>query len=350
MIQIDDNSARGDSLSPVIPGHEVPHRLRRVVQRLGTVVFAAVATISMMLPIAASAADPYPIKPIRFIVPFAAGGQTDVTSRLIAKLMSDKLGQTVIVENRSGGDALVGILAVLKEPADGYTLLATADNFPLAPSLKINPGYDPVKDFAPIGPMLQGGLLMVVGADQPYRSVKELVAAAKLKKMEFGSAATSIRLPVERFLKSAGVEMLHIPYRGSAVAIPDLITGRITMMFDAYATSGPMVKSGKTRALAVTSPVRLASLPNVPTLMEEGVNFSHKYWIGLLAKSGTPKEVVDKLSEALQAALKDKEYVTRVESEGGDPSFMTPQVFGELIARQVTENLKLTSELGITKD
>lgn len=277
----------------------------------------------------ALAADPFPNKPIRIVVPFPPGGSTDV---------------------KAGADGQIGSQFVMSEPADGHTILATADAFVLPPALKLKPAYDPVKDFIAIGPMVQAPYVVVAGMEQPFRQAKELVERAKSGKLEFASSASSVRLATESFLKSAGVQMLHVPYRGAAAALPDVVAGRVAVMLDAFPSSASFIQGGKVRALGVTSATRMSVLPDVPTLQEQGIPFTSQYWLGMFVRSGTPSAVVARISDALRHALSDPEYVERIRSQGGDPAYVTPQAFGQLVEKQTQDALKTAAELNIPKE
>lgn len=299
----------------------------------------------------ATAADPYPRKPVRIILPAAAGGGLDIVARLIATKMGEKLGQSVIVENQAGGDTLVGTRNAKIAPADGYTLLAAANGFTILPELKENPGYDPLKDFTGIGLMGRAPFVMEVPATDPSRDIKEFVARAKKEKLTFASGGIGgpPHMAAVMFLKNQGLDMTMVPYKGNGVALPDVAAGRVTMIFDTYVSSLPFIQSGKLRPLAVTSSERIAPLPNVPTFVESGMNYQYNLWMGLVIRSGTPKDIVHKLSDALRYALESKDLRARLLSEGTDPSFVTPEAFNDYLAKEVAEMKVLVKELEIPK-
>ena len=265
-----------------------------------------------------SAAEAFPTKPIRIIVPAAAGGALDSTTRLVAQKMSEKLGQQVLVDNRAGADTLLGTRAVKDAPADGYTILAQANGLSLLPFIRIDPGYDPLKDFTGLGFMTRAPMIMEVGAEQPDRTVADFIARAKANKLSYASAGTGgpPHVAAALFLQTVGLDVMHVPYRGNAAALPDVAGGRVEMIFDGYISSIPYLQSGKLRPLAVTSPTRIAPLPNVPTFIEQGINYTYTLWLGLLVRTGTPKDVVQRLSDALRFALGSKELSDRFRSEG----------------------------------
>ena len=299
----------------------------------------------------ASLADTYPSRPIRIVVCTAPGGATDVTTRLVAQKMGEKLGQSVIVDNRPGADTLVGILHVKDQPADGYTLLAQSLNFSTLPYIKTNPRYSP-RDFTGIGTMSRIPFILLAGGNEPYQSVADLVAHAKKQPLSYGhgGAAGAPHIAAELFARAYGINVQPIAYKGNGAVMPDLMAGRLAYFFDAFVSSGGHIASGKMKALAVSAPSRLAPLPNVPTFRELGVNFTYSVWLGLLAKTGTPPEVVAKLSEALQYALQSKEVGDRIRADGSDTSFMTPKEFTDYLAREYAEMAQVAVDLKFPKD
>ena len=299
---------------------------------------------AMLLASPAMAADAFPTKPIRIIVCTVPGGATDVTTRLVAQKMSEKLGQQIIVENKPGGDTLLGISHVKEQPADGYTVLAQSLNFSTLPYIKNNPGYSP-SDFIGIGNMTTIPFIMIVGGNQPDKTLNDYVARAKKERLSYGhgGVAGAPQIAAELFLKSSGVEEISVPYKGNGAVMPDIMAGRVSMFFDAYVSSGEFIRSGKMRALAIAASSRIAPLPDVPTFKELGQDFSYSVWLGLLARKETPPEVVSKLSEALRGAL--QELGPRFRNDGGDPTFMTPQEFTAYLAKEYVEMGKLATQL-----
>lgn len=301
---------------------------------------------------AADAADPYPTKPIRIIVPVPAGGAMDITTRLVAQKMSEKLGQQIIVENKPGGDTLLGTRLVKGLPADGYTILSQSNGFSTQPSLKLEPGYDPLKDFTAIGPMLRGPMVVEVGIEQPDRTLKDFITRAKASPLAFASPGigTAPHIVAEMMMMKAGLNVMHVPYKGAAAAYADVVSGRVPIFFDGFAGSAPYLKSGKMRALAVTGPTRIAPLPEVPTLVEQGIDVNYTYWLGLLVRAGTPQEVVQRLSDALKYATSTTELLERFRADGTDPTFMTPAEFNDYVAKDVVGVAKLAAELKLPKE
>lgn len=314
--------------------------------------YLASIAIGMTAP-GALAAEPYPFKPIRIIVPAQPGGALDITTRLVAQKMSEKLGQSVIVDNRSGGDTLVGTRLVKAAPADGYTLLAQANGFSTLPSMKLDPGYDPLKDFTGIGFMIRSPLIMEVGAGEPDRTVTDFINRAKAhpNQLSYGHAGTGspIHIASEMFLRSQALQVTDVPYKGNGAALPDVIGGRSAMIFDGYISSAAFIQSGKLRPLAVTSSKRIAPLADVPTFIELGMDFNYTLWLGLVARTGTPKDVIQRLSEALHFATASRELNIRFRNEGSDPSFVTPDEFNAYLTNEVTNMSKLIGDLKLLK-
>ena len=298
-----------------------------------------------------TAADAFPVRPVRIIIPAAAGGGLDLTTRLIATKMSVKLGQSVIVENQAGGDTLVGTRYVKSAAADGYTILAQANGLTILPELKENPGFDPLKDFTGIGFLARAPFLMEVAATDPSKTLQEFIARARKETLSFASGGIGgpPHMSAVMFLKNQRLDLTMVPYRGNGAALPDVASGRVSMIFDTYVSSLPYIQSGKLRALAVTSTQRIAPLPDVPTFKEAGVDYSYSLWLGLVVRSGTPRDIVNRLSEALRFALEDNEIKTRLISEGSDPTFVTPEDFNAYLVNEVAEMKQLVRELEIPK-
>jgi len=317
-----------------------------------------VAALATVLAVASSAtafaAEPFPSKPLRIVVPVAAGGWGDLSTRVIAQKLSEELGQPVIVENRTGAGGLLGIRYVKSTPADGYTLVSTGGTMPIQAALSVDPGFDPLKDFVGVGYLVRSPSVVVVGADSPDRSLADIMKRAKAgpNKISYASAGvgTATHIAAASFLKQAGIEMLHVPYKGNGAAMPDLIAGRIGLMFDAYGSSSSNLAGGRLRALAVTSTERLKVLPQVPTVAEQGVpGFSSYFWLGLFAPAGTPNDVVQKLSTALNRVLVNQQLKDRLQQDGSEPLAMSPAEFKEFFRKEVTQINTLVKDLAIPK-
>ena len=285
---------------------------------------AGIATLSVAT---VHANEEWPSKPVRLIVPYTAGGSNDVVARVFGEKLSSYWGQPVIVENKPGVGGNIGASLVSKSPADGYTLLITPNNLPT-----MNPfmysreklGYDVAKDFEPISVMSRGPILLAVNPKLPVNSAKELVAYAKANpgKMNYASAGlgTPHHLTAELFKAVAGFEAVHVPYRGAAPAVTDLVAGQVQMMFGIPNSLMPFVRTGQLKALAVTSTHSVASLPGIPTLASTYPGLSSELWIALLAPAGTPVAATDKIRQAIARAAKDPEVKAKLDAQGLQPA------------------------------
>jgi tripartite-type tricarboxylate transporter receptor subunit TctC len=301
------------------------------------------------------AADAFPSRPVHIVVATAPGGWGDTTMRLVAIKMSEKLGQPIVIDNRPGADSLVGIRHVKSSAPDGYTLLSTGATIMLQPVVKKDPGYELLKDFTGVGSTARSPAVLVVPTSSPASSLSEFVKLAKddPSRMSFGSAGvgSATHIPAEMFMQKAGVKMLHVPYKGNGAGMADLMSGRVSMMFDAYSSSVGSLKGGRLKALGVTSDTRLRALPEVPTFAEQGFpGLSYYYWLGLFAPAGTPPEVVQRLSAALRDALADPALSHRLQSEGTEPMVMSPAEFNAYLRTESARIGKFATELGWTKD
>lgn len=293
------------------------------------------ATIGTACALAAPAfaQDKWPSKPITYVVAFPAGGTTDVLARLIAQKLGPALGTTVVVENRAGAGGNIGSDYVSKAAPDGYTILGgTISSHAINVSLYPKLPYDPVKSFSPIALIGTNANVLVVGAASPYKTVQELTAAAKAKpgSISFASAGngTSQHLSGELYKMSAGLDMVHVPYKGSAPAIQDVIGGQVPMMFDTSVVAMPFIESGKVRALAVTSAKRSPQLPNVPTMAESGVpGYDLQSWQAMFAPAGVPAPILQRLQTEVAKILKSPEIVERLGKLGMDASTLTAEQF-----------------------
>ncbi len=298
-------------------------------------------------------AQTYPAKPVKLIVPFPPGGNTDIVGRLIAQKLTDGLGQQVYVENRGGAGGTIGAEAAAKSPADGYTLFfATTGTLASAPSLQPDLRYDPVKAFAPISTLANAPVVVLVAAEVPVRSVKELIDTARAKpgQLKFGSAGTGhfVHLAGEMFKIAAGVDMLHVPYKGVNAALTDMLGGRIELMFDAPAQYEPHLQSGKVRALAVASAKRLARLPDVPTTSEAGLpGYELASWFGLAAPAGTPAEAVARVNAEVLKALTARDVVETLNKLGLEPAGSSPQQYASMIVEDLAKWRRAVKAAGI---
>jgi tripartite-type tricarboxylate transporter receptor subunit TctC len=291
-----------------------------------------VAAIAAFLSFSA-AAQSYPSKPIRLIVPFAAGGGNDNVARLVGKRLADGLGQPVLVDNRPGAGGVVGAELAAKSAPDGYTLfLGGVGSHAINPNLHEKLPYDPIKDFAPVALLAQAPLVLVVHPSVPANSVAELTAYARAHpgKLNFASNGngSSSQLAAVMFDSMAGVEMVHVPYKGLSPALADLLSGQVQLMFSSVVAILPHIKAGKLRGLAVTGAKRLASLPELPTIAESGLpGYEASSWYGILAPAGTPREIVARLNAELTKALEQPEVRASLLAEGAEPVGGSPEAF-----------------------
>jgi tripartite-type tricarboxylate transporter receptor subunit TctC len=282
-------------------------------------------------------AQNYPSRAITLVIPFAPGGSTSIVGRGIADRMSELLGEKVVVDNRPGAGGTVGTKAVAKSDPDGYTLLlGYTGTLAIGPSLYKNVGYDPRKDFSPIGLIGNAPNSLVVNPSFPAKTVAELVAYAKANpgKVNFGSAGagTASHITGEYFARSAGITLVHIPYKGTGPALTDLLGGHIPMAFAPIPASHPNVTAGKLRALAVTSTTRSGLLPDVPTMVEAGLpGFDASLYYGLAAPAGTPRPIIDKLNKALRDALASDEVKKQLGNDGTEITPGTPEDYADFI-------------------
>ncbi|MBB1602714.1 tripartite tricarboxylate transporter substrate binding protein [Variovorax sp. UMC13] len=323
-----------------------------------TFVLATVAAAGALslAPLAAQAQAAFPSKPITIIVPFSAGGTTDILARVVGLHMGTDLGQPVVVDNRAGAGGNIGGQAAARANPDGYTLfMGTVGTHAINQSLYKKMPFDPIKDFAPLSRVAMVPNLLVVNPGQPYKSVKELIAYGKANpgKINFGSSGngSSIHLSGELFKQMTGVDMQHVPYRGSAPAVSDLLGGQISVMFDNMPSAIQHVKGGKLRALAVTTAKRSPALPDVPTIAEAGVpGYEATSWFGLLAPAGTPAPIVAKLNAAILKALADPEVKKKLAEQGAESHGEKPEEFAAFIKSETAKWGKVVKESGASLD
>ena len=304
----------------------------------------------------AAVAQSFPSRPIRIVVPFPAGGTTDVLARAAAQKLTETLGQPAVVDNRPGAGGNIGAELVAKSAPDGYTLLmGTVGTHAINPGLYPKLPYDHVKDFAPV--ILVAGVpnVLVINPALPVNSVQELIAYAKANpgKLNFASSGngTSIHLSAELFKTMAGVQMTHVPYKGSAPALQDLVGGQVQLMFDNLPSSLALIKGGKLKALAVTSGARAAALPDVPTLAESGLpGFEASSWFGLLAPTGTPSSVIAKLNGEIAKWLATPEAKEKLLAQGANAAGGTAEEFAQFIAAETAKWQKVVKESGAKVD
>ncbi|HSW16684.1 MAG TPA: tripartite tricarboxylate transporter substrate binding protein [Ramlibacter sp.] len=297
-------------------------------------------------------AQDFPTKPIRILVASAPGALTDSLTRLYAERMSSFLKQPVVVENLAGASSLLASRQLLKSEPDGYTLMTSANTMVTVPLLRSNAGYE-VKDFTPIGEMARSPAILVVSSASPFKSLNDIVAAAKKNpgQVSFGSGGvgTTNHLPVELFAKQAGISLTHVPYKGIALAVPDVSAGRVSFMIGTPTSLVELIKNGSLRPLAITSETRSAKFPDLPTFKELGwADGTFEIWIGMVAPGDMPAAVKAKLAQAMEAARKDPALVSRLEAAGQSISNVrTPQQFEAMMRSEEEKFRKVIREANI---
>ena len=304
----------------------------------------------------AAAAQAWPAKPIRLVVPFPPGGGTDIIARETSQRVAAATGWTFVIENKPGAGGNLGVDSVAKSPADGYTIvIGQTSNLAINPTLYPKLPYDPVKDLAPIVLLANAPLVMVTGMNTPHKTLADAVNAARAKpgQLNFASPGngTVAHLTSELFQKAAGIKTQHVPYKGAAQALTDVMSGNVDLYMSAVPTLIGQIRQGKLRPLAVTSARRVDDLPAVPTINESGFKgFDAVTWFGLLAPAGTPKDVVARINAEFVKALKQPELAKRLSDEGADPAGSTPEEFAALIKADLPRWGKVVRESGARID
>jgi tripartite-type tricarboxylate transporter receptor subunit TctC len=286
-------------------------------------------------------ADTWPERPIRVLIPFGAGSATDVIPRIVFERMAAQLGQPIVVENRGGAGGTIGTGAVAKAKPDGYTLLTSSSAHTIAPSIYSNLNYHPANDFAAVGSMGNVPNVLIISPSKGIKTLHEFVAKAKAKPGSFNFASvgvgSAVHLSAERFRVSAGYEAVHVPFKGGPEALTEVIAGRVDYYFCPISTALPLIRDGRLLALAVSSPMRAVSLPEVPTTLESGFPDSdYTFWIGTFAPAGTAPEIVQRLYREMQTAMKVPTVAERLAQLGAEAMPLTPNEFGALVAKEVT--------------
>ncbi len=317
------------------------------------------ASLASTLPIqtahAQTSAQTYPGRPVRMIVPYPPGGPTDVLARIVAVKLSEALGQAFSIDNKAGASGMIGSAEVAKAAPDGYTLLGNASIHVINPSLYPKAAFDAIHDFTPVTQLAGVPLILVVNHDLPVKNVRELIAYAKANpgKLNFASSgnAAAPHLAGESFKIAAGVQMQHVPYKGSAPALTDLIGGQVQLMFDSMPSALPHIKVGKLRALAVTTARRSAAVPDLPTVAEAGVpGYDISTWYGLWAPKGTPRDIVERLASETAKILKQPDVRERYAALGAEPVGSTPDEFAAYCRSELTKWAKIVKESGAKAD
>jgi tripartite-type tricarboxylate transporter receptor subunit TctC len=300
----------------------------------------------------AMGADKYPSRPVHFVVGFTAGGPNDIVARILSEWLSDYLGQQFVVENRAGSGGMIAANAVINSPPDGYTIMFVAPNNAIGASLYKNLPFNFLRDTAPVAGIMRLANIMVVPPSLAVRSVAEFIDYGKAHPGELSFASsgngTSVHMSGELFKAMTGINLVHVPYRGSSAAFPDLMTGKVHVMFDNLPGSIEFVRSGQLRALGVTTAKRSDALPDVPAIGEIVPGYEASVWYGMAAPRGTPPEAIDTLNKAMAAALADPKMEARLAELGGIAMPMSPEEFGKLVADETEKWAKVVKFAGIS--
>ena len=300
-------------------------------------------------------AQPYPSKPVRVVVPYPPGGPTDIVARVLFQQVAESTGQQFVIDNRAGAGGNIGAEHVAKSPADGYTVLIGTTAHAINMSLFKSLNYDVQKDLAPVSLLTQGPLVLVTHPQFPANSVKELIDMAKAKpgSLNFASSGNgqSTHLSAELFNSMAGTKMIHVPYKGSAPALSDLMSGQVGIMFDTTLSAMPFVRAGKLKALGVTSPQRTPAAPDVPTIAESGLpGYEVFAWNGVFVPAGTPKPIVAQLNEEIRKAMQLPQVRDKFSAQGFAASWNTPDQFGVFVRNEVDKWARTVKASGATLD
>jgi tripartite-type tricarboxylate transporter receptor subunit TctC len=321
-----------------------------MLRRFSIVVFLS---FSSVVPPSPAPAQDYPSRPVRVIVPFGAGGPTDVFTRAISDELRKRLNQPFVMENRPGAGTIIGSEAAAKSPPDGYTLLMVSATQTTTETLVPNKPFKLMRDFVPVASLLNSELVMVVHPSVGVNNVKEFIALAKSKPGALNYASSGVgsnyHMAGELFKNLTGTDILHVPYKGSAGARNDIISGQIEMMFDSVPTMAQMIQAGRVKALGTTGKVRSAILPDVPTLSQAGVaGYEATIWVGVMAPAGTPQPVVDLLNKEINKILARPEVKDAWEKQGAVPLLMTPDEFGAHVQAEIEKWAKIIKANAIT--
>lgn len=318
-----------------------------------TVIFTALALLTGAT---AHAQTAYPTKPMRLICAFAPGGATDYLARQVAQQLTQQLGQQVVVENRPGAGGVIGTEIGARAAPDGYTLTAgSSAGFTVAPNMVAKLPYDPARDFTPVGMYASFPYVLIVHPSVPARSVKELVTLAKAQpgKLNFGSAgnASGNHLAIEQLMTLAGFRMTHVPFKGGVLALTALMAGEIDVAFDPMITTLPQLKSGRIRALSVSTTKRSALMPQLPTTDEAGVKgYDATNWSGILVPAATPRAIVERINTAINTGMSRPDVRERLTTQGAEPLTGTPEDLGELIKRELARTAKIIKAAGLKQE
>jgi tripartite-type tricarboxylate transporter receptor subunit TctC len=316
--------------------------------------FGLMCLLSLEAGVAPSSAADYPNRPIHWLIGFAAGGPVDIVARIMSQWLSDRFGQQFIVENRTGSGGNIAAAAAISSPPDGYTLLFVAPNNAISTSLYKKLPYDFIRDTVPVASIMQLTNMLVVSNAMPVKTVQEFIDYCKANpgKVSYASSGngTSVHMSAELFKAMTKVDMVHVPYRGSALAFPDIISDKVQLIFDNLPSALEQARGGSVRALGVTSPQRWPSVPDIPAIAETVPGFESVGFYGISAPKGTPPEIVEILNKAVGEALKDPKLVARLAEIGGIPKPMTPAEFGKLVSDETEKWRKVVEFAGVSVD
>lgn len=312
------------------------------------IAIASMCVAIALSPYVVAAQDAFPAKPIKLVVPLAAGGGIDFTARATAQRLSEVIGQQVVVENQGGAGGTLGINTVVRAAPDGYTLLYHSVSGVVSAAVGKDLPYDWLRDLAPVSLVTRFAPVLIINPSLPARDLKEFIALAKASpgKLSYGSSGpgTGIHLASELFKVAAGVDILHVPYRGNAGVMPDLLAGRIDMLIDGVPAQAKNIESGQVRALGVTTRSRSPALPNVPTMIEQGLDYEVPYWTAIYAPAATPKPIIDKLAAEIAKTMKDPALVTRLKDVGTEAVGSTPQEFDTFNRDQLALYIRIVKD------
>jgi len=310
------------------------------------------ATLLATTPMGGAWAQAYPSKPIRFVVPYPPGGSNDVLTRITAQMMAPGLGQQIVIDNRGGAGGMIGADNVAKSPPDGYSIVNVQASFTANAALRQKMAYDPMADFAYIGMMARGPLLVVVHPSLPVKNIRDLIALAKAKpgQINYGSTGTGghNHLATELFKRMAGINIVHVPYKGVAPALTDLMGGHTQLVMTSLPSAMTSVQAGRLKALAVGSEKRTSFMPEIPTIAESGVpGYMAEFWWGLAAPAKTPPDIINRLAAELTKALQSPELKQRFAGEGSEPSVMSRDQFTKFVANEIVRWRKVAQDSNI---
>ena len=314
---------------------------------------AGAAPLSLIVATPSAMAQAYPSKPVKIVVPSGPGGITDIVARIVANRLTERMGQTFLVDNKGGASGIIGTEVVARAPPDGYTLLMVYPSHPVNPSLKLHLPYDTIRDFAPVTTLTTVSLVLLVPPSLPARSVEELIALSKRDRLTFASVGSGslAHLGAELFRAKAGIELTHVPYRSAPAAQQALMGGEVSMFFDTPITAVPLVKDGRLRSLGVSTRTRSDLLPDVPTIAEAGVpGYEVLGWNGILAPAATPALIVQRLNREICAILDEPEIEQKLAQQGANPAPTDPESFARLIRDDVAKWSEVIRSAGIQPD